>query len=175
MATMQATPRPHTLTLRFKQQRTTILLEVEPLQKLSEIRALLLHAIQQTHQSGNINGQDIPQNSDQVKLGKAVDRHNLKLGFTSLDKELPEEAPTGKGKGKVSATNKSATSQLKDCPQGVGLKSGDVVAFKFADQDEAAMVDMEGEIVEKWDVSIPTLEEAYGDEGGDEGVGLEEG
>ncbi|EME46591.1 hypothetical protein DOTSEDRAFT_169284 [Dothistroma septosporum NZE10] len=176
---MQATPRPHTLTLRFKQHRTTILLEVEPLQKLSEVRALLLHAVQQTHLAGNLNGHSIPQNPDEIKLGRAVDRHNLKLGFTFIDKGQPEEALTGKGKAKASATTKSPTSQVKDCPQGVGLKTGDVVAFKFASQDETgevgdAIVDMEGDTVEQWDVLIPTVEDTYGDEGADEGIALDE-
>ena len=155
------------------------MLEVEPLQKLSEVRMLLLHAIQQTHRTGSLNGHKIPQNSDDIKLGRAVDRHNLKFGFTSVDNETPEEAPTGKGKGKAAATTNSATSELKDCPKGIGLKNGDIVAFKFADQSELgkggdAIVDMEGDIVEDWDVTIPTVEDVYGD-GGEADEGLEEG
>ncbi|CAK3951879.1 Hypothetical predicted protein [Lecanosticta acicola] len=168
----KVTPTPRTWTLRFKHQRATILLEVDPLQRFSDIRAELLHAIEETNPSGMLNGQEIPRNPDHIKLGRAVDRNNLSLGYTSIGKTLEEEGSStrkGKGKSAVMAASNSEAGQLKDCPQGAGFRSGDVVAFKFQSYEEP---EDEGESAEKWEVTVPTMEETYGAE--DEGVGLEE-
>lgn len=171
----KVTPTPRTWTLRFKQQRTTILLEVDPLQKFSDVRTELLQALEETNPSGKLNGQDIPKNPDHIKLGRAVDRNHLNLGYTSIDKSAEEgAASTGKGKGKsnVAASAKSAAGQLKDCPQGAGFRNGDIVAFKFTDGGDD---EEEDELAERWDVHVPTMEETYGTEDAqDEGLGLED-
>lgn len=157
----RVTPTPRTWTLRFKHHSTTVLLEVEPLQKLPEVKTELLIALTETHPSGQINGYTIPKNVDYVQLGRAVDRNNLKLGYVSIDKQEENGETPGKGKGKVAAnaTTKAAASQLKDCPQGAGFRNGDVVAFRFSDPSEEQDAG-----ADKWDVVIPTLEDTYGDE-----------
>jgi hypothetical protein len=167
-------PTPHTWTLRFKHNRSTIFLEVDPLQRLSSVRAELLQAIKETNPTGKLNGQDIPSNSEDIILGRAVDRNNLKLGFHAIENDASE--PDLKGKGKAAATgngkSKAVGSDLKDCPQGAELKNADVVAFKFKTGKEDEDVD---ELqAEQWDVVVPTMEDTYGDEDvQDEGVSLE--
>lgn len=90
----------------------------------------------------------------------------------------------GKGKGKATAVSskavggRNAKAQLKDCPQGAGLRDHGIVAFKFKkadgdvvisieeDEDEGIAVareDMEG-VEEEWDVVVPSFEETYGEE-----------
>lgn len=169
-------PSPRTWTLRFKQHRSTILLEVDPLQHLSDVRAELLQALNDGNPSGELNGQQIPKNPDEIQLGRAVDRNNLNLGYVTIEKDEEGTEVSGKGKGKSSTASgtKSAAGQMKECPQGAGLRNSDVVAFKF----KIGLEDDEGDIeeAEKWDVKIPTMEETYGDEDGqDEGIGMEEG
>jgi hypothetical protein len=169
-------PTPHTWTLRFKHNRSTILLEVDPLQKMSSIRAELLQAIKETNPTGKLNNQDIPSSSEDIVFGRAVDRNNLKLGFQAIEQDTSEADPKGKGKAAATGTVKSKAlgADVKDCPQGAGLKNADVVAFKFKtgkeDEDEDELQ------AEEWDVVAPTMEDTYGDEElQDEGVSLEQG
>ncbi|KAK4503748.1 hypothetical protein PRZ48_004663 [Zasmidium cellare] len=170
-------PNPRTWTLRFKHHRTTLLIEVDPLQHLSEVRAELLQALNETNPSGELNGQPIPKNPDEIQLGRAVDRNNLTLGYVTIEKEEEGTEVSGKGKGKSTAGSgtKSAAGQMKECPQGAGLRNADVVAFRFSNATDDGWEIVEG--VEKWDVKIPTMEETYGDEDGqqDEGIGMDEG
>ncbi|KAF2163737.1 hypothetical protein M409DRAFT_25921 [Zasmidium cellare ATCC 36951] len=170
-------PTPRTWTLRFKHHRTTLLVEVDPLQHLSEVRAELLQALDETNPSGELNGQQIPKNPDQIQLGRAVDRNNLNLGYVTIEKDEEGSEASGKGRGKSTAGSgtKSSAAQMKECPQGAGLRNADVVAFKFKNGDQDGGEGVEG--AEKWDVKIPTMEETYGDEDGqqDEGIGLDEG
>jgi hypothetical protein len=172
-------PSPRTWTLRFKLGRTTCLLEVDPLQKLSDVRAELLHALQDTNIDGRVNGRDIPHNPDHIKLGRPVDRNDLSLGYTSIEEELGDGIETKKGKGKSAVgaigRGKSSAESFRNCPQGAGFQNGDVVAFKFVNEDHEAH--QEDDIIEQWDVVVPSMEETYGEteqqeDIGDEGVEL---
>lgn len=172
---MPPKPTPATWTLRFKHSNLTIFLEVEPLQKLSAIRSELLQALQQSNPSGKVNGHPIPQNADDILLGRAIDRNKLSLGYTDVDKDATESSADvgGKGKAAVGALKaKPGGGKLTDCPQGAGFRNGDVVAFKFRGDEDV------DDVVEKWDVKIPTMEETYADEDAaveDEGLGPDEG
>ncbi|SMQ45090.1 unnamed protein product [Zymoseptoria tritici ST99CH_3D7] len=157
-------PTPHTWTLRFKHNRSTILLEVDPLQTLLSVRADLLQALQESNPNGELNKQKIPSNPEAIVLGRAVDRNNLKLGFETIKKDTSEPDPKGKGKAAVTGGGKSRTvgADVMDCPQGAGLKNADVVVFKFKTGNEDHDVD---ELqAEEWDVVIPTMEDTYGDD-----------
>jgi hypothetical protein len=172
---MPPKPSPASWTLRFKHSNFTVLLEVDPLQKLSTVRSELLHALQESNPSGEIYGHKIPQQPDDILLGRAIDRNKLHLGYTDIDKDATESSAdvTGKGKAAVGALKaKPGVGKLTDCPQGAGFRNGDVVAFKFRGDEDVE------EVVEKWDVKIPSMEETYGDEDAaarDEGIGMEEG
>lgn len=171
-----------TWTLRFKNNRTTILLHVDPLQQLSSVRAELLKSIQQTHQDGKLNGHAIPEDESEILLARPADINDLSMGWEPLDRDEAvenaiEEEKSSKGKGKASASKaKSSKDKLSDCPQGAGLRDGGVVAFKFRSQAEAergeglAMSEeekLDGETLvganehEKWDVVVPTMEDSY--------------
>ncbi|TKA75653.1 hypothetical protein B0A55_05005 [Friedmanniomyces simplex] len=183
-------PRPSTWILRFKHHRTTILLHVDPLQKLSSVRAELLKAVRQTCPHGTLNGHTVPDDEGDVLLARPVDSDDLSLGWQALEREdevekAVKEDAKGKGKAAVgSSANKAGKDKLTACPQGVGLQDGGVVAFKFRseldavarDKDEGIEVEeddedrLDGETLvgaggppEKWDVVVPTLEETYGD------------
>ncbi|KAF2215837.1 hypothetical protein CERZMDRAFT_94226 [Cercospora zeae-maydis SCOH1-5] len=163
------TPSARTWTLRFKNHTSTILLEVDPLQSLADVRRELLHALVETSPGGQLNGLEIPKNAEHIKLGIPNDRNDLGKGYSSVVSEIEEASDTGKGKGKA-PISKAKPGSLKDCPQGVGLKNGDVVAFKFF-SDEANAEGPGEDIIEEWDVIVPSLEDTYkeDDEGMDEG------
>lgn len=184
------TPNSRTWTLRFKHHKTTILLHAEPIQKLSSIRADLLAALQQTNPSGELNGQKIPQNPDDIILARPADINDLSQGWERLEQKAPfaDEAndsdAKGKGKGKAitstpgsGAGKTKAGAQMKDCPQGAGLRDGSIVAFKFRSEDrelreseaedDFVMLDEDREGVEGrdgFDVVVPTIEETYAEE-----------
>ena len=186
-------PNPKTWILRFKSHRTTILLHIDPLQTFSTIKAELLNALEQTHRDGTLDGQPIPKNSDEILLAGPRDHNDLSLGFESIESAIDEEsdavvgAGKGKGKGKAAAASNASNSkaavgrggkgQLKDCPQGVGLRDHGVVAFKFRRKEDEVMSSVESEddegiavsredmqVEEDWDVVVPSFEETYGEE-----------
>lgn len=159
---------PRTWTLRFKHQRSTILLHVDPLQSLPSVRAELLKAIQQAHPGGKFDGSDIPTSEDEVLLARPADSNNLKAGWEQLgknDTDLFSDDEKGKGKGAVKSKSRNA---VEDCPQGAGLKDGGIVAFKFKSELQVRASNLDGDTLvgepEKWDVVVPSMEETYGDE-----------
>jgi hypothetical protein len=165
-------PNPRSWTLRFKNGKSTIMIEVDPLQSLSDIREELLAAIQHTHTDGTLNGHDIPQNPDEIKLGIPVNVNDLKEGWIALERQDVDDgdaAPTGKGKGKASvaaSVRKPGAASLKACPQSVGMRDGGLVAFKFASEDEVTEVEADDFAIaeEKWNVDVPTMESTYDNE-----------
>ncbi|KAK5109153.1 hypothetical protein LTR62_007515 [Meristemomyces frigidus] len=184
--TPSITPSPHTWTLRLKHNRSTILLHVDPLQNLHSVRAELLKAVRATNPSGSFHGHTIPQHESDILLARAVDSNDLTLGWESLEKgeEELELVEDRKGKGKASAVQASKD-KMTDCPQGMGLKDGGVLAFKFRTgddearergdefeaEDELAGENLVGnEAAEDWDVVVPSMEETYGDVESGEGM-----
>ena len=185
-------PNARTWTLRLKHHRTTILLHADPIQKLSSLRAELLNALHQTNPPGMLDGYQIPQNADDIILARPVDINDLSAGWERLESKTPFEdangnAGEGKGKGKAAAVMTTPGSgagakgkggkdaKMTDCPQGVGLRDGGVLAFRFRSEDEAGtsgrreVGDDEFEVLEedraeKWDVVVPTIEDTYAEE-----------
>ncbi|EMC99434.1 hypothetical protein BAUCODRAFT_336769 [Baudoinia panamericana UAMH 10762] len=180
-------PTASTWVLRFKHNRTTLFLHCDPLQKLSSIRAELLKAIQQTSPDGKLNGHAIPDHASDILLARPVDINDLTLGWEAIDTGHSEDGMLEDKKGKGKATASAGRGKLSkdagtDCPQGVGLKDGGVVAFRFRLDADASNLNMDegidieedeklvsgmlaGEsMAEKWDVVVPTMEETYGDD-----------
>lgn len=179
MSTTQ--PSPRTWTLRFKNNRTTILLHVDPLQKLSSVKSDLLKAIQQTHPHGRLSGAAIPQNSAEIQLAKPRDAEDLAEGFQSIEPRremFADGSDSGKGKGKASAGKQKQADTSRECPESVGLRDGGIVAFRF--RGEGGRPGGRGQIVDDeiddirvsdedddrdWDVIVPDI-----DEGEEEGL-----
>ncbi len=178
-------PSPNTWTLRFKHNRTTILLHVDPLQKLNGVRSELLKAVQQTHPSGDLYGASIPEDASDILLARPRDINDLSTGWASIEQRDDasygeNDSVKGKSKAPVTASRKAnGKNALTDCPQGAGLRDGGIVAFKF--RGEASRLDRDWEKIDEdgdeikldeddedgdkdpWDVIVPTIEETYGD------------
>ncbi|KAI9672332.1 MAG: hypothetical protein M1817_003354 [Caeruleum heppii] len=157
------TPTPLSMTLRFKSHTTTVLLYAQPTDSFTAIKTALLTALHARNPSGAFHDAVIPTSPDQVMLGRPRDPKDLSQGFTTL--EIPEGEPENGARGRKMGGQKS----VLDCPQGVGLKDGAVLAFKFTDlndenedgedeEDELANAEIEG----TWEVSLPSYEEEYG-------------
>ncbi|KAI7169217.1 hypothetical protein D0869_11572 [Hortaea werneckii] len=176
-----------TWTIRFKHQRTTVLLHVDPQQQLDSVRAELLKALGQVCPDGFLHGHRLPDSEADILLAVPTDINDLNLGWDAVDRDeavenaIEEEKGSGKGKGKAGVTGKGKASagRSSDCPQTVGFRDGGIVAFKFRTQREAerdgnmatdeALVS--GGEKEQWDVVVPTLDETYAE--GEEAEGAE--
>lgn len=177
-------PSPRTWTLRFKNNRTTILLHVDPLQKLSTVKSELLQAIQQTNPHSQLPG--VPHTAEDIYLAKAVDINDLGAGWESIEpSDLDaEDRESAKGKGKAGQPKAKGNgkSAAADTPQGAGLRDSGIVAFRFhteedkrqleaeenarrekleVDDDDEMVAGVQGGQVEKWNVVVPTIEETY--------------
>lgn len=177
----------HTWTIRFKHQRTTVLLHVDPQQQLDSVRAELLKALGQVCPDGTLHGHRLPDSETDILLAVPTDINDLSLGWDAIDRDeavenaIEEEKGSGKGKGKAGATGKGKASagRSSECPQTVGFRDGGIVAFKFKTQRETeregnmatdeALVS--GSEKEHWDVVVPTLDETYAE--GEEAEGAE--
>ena len=165
MGTVQPTPR--TWILRLKHHTTTIFLHVDPAESFDGLKSNLLEALEQTHPTGEINGAIIPKDINNVLLAKPISRINLSKGWELLQKSKGEAST-------IKADTNS--SKLLECPQGMGLKDGGVVAFKFRSETKKQTTSVQehnGEeldiitdkqLDEEWDVVIPTIEETYDDD-----------
>ena len=156
-----ANPPPRTWCLRFKLNRTTILLHVDAQQPFASIRAELLAALRATNPSGVLKGTlrdgtpveyPLPESAEDIALAKPKDINDLNAGWETIgdanedllfDDELGFVSAKGRGKGKEAAggaakQKQSAAKSVNDCPQGAGLRDGGAVAVRFRWADEKA-------------------------------------
>ncbi|WPH01770.1 Hypothetical protein R9X50_00462200 [Acrodontium crateriforme] len=167
-------PSGSTWTLRFKHNRSTVVLHVDPLQSFSSIRNELLKAIQQTHPSGTLNNHTIPSDADDILLARPVDINDLSLGWETLEQDdndgLFDETNRGKGKGKAVVGRGKGKENPTSCPKVAGLRDGGMVAFKFKSEsvgevEEEDRLDddtlVRGSRDEKWDVVLACAEDEF--------------
>jgi hypothetical protein len=153
-----ANPPPRTWCLRFKLNRTTILLHVDAQQPFASIRAELLAALRATNPSGVLRGSlrdgtpveyPLPENPEDIALAKPKDINDLSAGWETIGDSneglfFDEEFGSGKGRGKGkevaggAAAKKASAKSVNDCPQGAGLRDGGAVAVRFRLADEKA-------------------------------------
>lgn len=142
---MSNVPDPSTWTLRFKLNRTTVILFVTPTQSFTSIKVDLLEAIKAAGLK-EINNIPVPSDPEDILFGIAQDRKDPKKGWTGL--EIPElDNLTGAKKGVRQG------SILNQSPQGAGLISGQAMAFKFRTETSDDMLD------DEWDVVLPNPDE----------------
>ncbi|KAJ4364064.1 hypothetical protein N0V83_009519 [Neocucurbitaria cava] len=185
-----ANPSSQTWTLRLKSRKTTVLLHVDPLHTFATIKSYLYDALQETGLKNPQTGDSIPlpASPSDIQLGKPVNMHDPRQGFTLGEWEYPSVVPDeaedggGAGKGKAKAGRKSnsgataSAANVKDCPKGAGLKDGVVLAFRWVGDGlwegmrrriwmlmGMGMVrEEEGERGDMWGVKLASYEDAYG-------------
>ena len=75
---------------------------------------------------------------DEIQLAIPIKTGDVHSGWKSIEDVGDEENSTGRNKGGFS-----------NCPKGLGLKEGSILAFRFGDAIEA----------DEWPVKIPTFDE----------------
>ncbi|PSN65157.1 hypothetical protein BS50DRAFT_645203 [Corynespora cassiicola Philippines] len=181
------TPTPQTWTLRLKSHKTTVLLHIDPLQTFSSIKATLHKALQET---GGVHTLDplthestalpLPSSPSDIQFGRPANPLEPSAGFQLGEWETsspfgededvaPVEDVKGKGKAKVGASKgKSAVAAAGDCPKGVGLRDGAVLAFRWRGDglyEGEGDFDPEGgyvDGVDMWGVKMASFEDSYG-------------
>ena len=144
--------------LRFKKHKTTVLLFTTAQTNFRTIREELLATLQSTYPSGQLNGQTIPADADDIIFARANNVDDLRAGWTTLtiptdnDNDYDDAAPPGKKRKAGGDKN------MLNCPQGTGLKDGSILAFRFRDEKASTgeVGDGDGEV---WDVVIPTFDD----------------
>jgi len=152
-------PPPRAWCLRFKLNRTTVVLHIDALQTLASVRSELLSALQATHPDGIFRGTlhdgtpveyPLPASAEDIAVAKQADINDPNAGWEAIGDDLEEglifdEDVSGKGKGKASTVaarptkkNAAASKGVNDNPQGAGLRDGGVVAFRFRLPEEKA-------------------------------------
>lgn len=125
-------------TLFFKFHKTTVVLPVDPTDNFTEIKARLFVALDSTPNLHDINGVPLPHSMDEIQLAIPKEAGNLHSGWKSIEIDDDDEDKPGKGK-----------TGLKNCPKGVGLREGGVLAFRFGDAVEE----------DDWPVKIPSFDD----------------
>ena len=116
----------------------TVVLPVDPTDNFKDIKARLFTALKSTPNLNDIDGVPLPQSEDEIQLAIPNKAGNLASGWNSIETDEEDEEKPSKGK-----------SGLKNCPKGVGLKEGGVLAFRFGD----AVAE------DDWPVTIPSFED----------------
>jgi hypothetical protein len=180
---MTTAPDPTSWTLRLKSQKTTVLLQTNPLHTFGTIKSRLYSVLQETSlKDQNGNRIPLPGSPEDIQLGKPANINDPRDGFVPGEWEAnglqeDDEAPNpkGKGKGKPKDTEELATpSNIKNCPKGANLRDGSVLAFRWRGQgmesaweeedveDDEDLVMVGGEGKSLWGVKIASFEDGYG-------------
>lgn len=146
-------------TLLFKKHKTTVLLSLQPHEPLTSAKEKLLGALA-SRGLRDINGDAIPNDPAEVEFGLPVDKSDLEKGWMRLSTDVP-------GQGEDATEKKSiAKSKTAETLQATGLQNGSLVAFRFRQPTEAAVVDevdRDPELTDPgWDVVIPSFDDEEG-------------
>lgn len=105
----------------------------------NEVRKLLIEVMNDTSvDQSTFCGKAIPDDPKEIVLARAVDQMDLSLGWVRI------EAPGNENRGHNNL----------DCPQGIGLKSGDAIAFLIGSADG-----QDADEGEDWGVVLPKFED----------------
>ena len=130
----------HDCTIKFKFRTVTLVLNISPTSSFAVIKEQVLDVMRDVSldQGKTFYGVEIPQGAEEMFLGKAVDLGRGRgYGYKTLDED---DGEAGNHKG-----------GLKDCPQGQGLRNGDVVAVRIG-------TDGPGSEGSDWGVIMPSLD-----------------
>lgn len=159
-------PTPDMITLLFKCHKSTTVLSVLPTKPISEIKALLLAALQSRNIENIPNSTTpLPNDPEEIEFGVPADKKDASKGWVPLEIKEQEVTNTKGLKKKVGGKN----SVLNGSPLGAGLTDGSWVAYRVKPfqketqdeetKDDAGTPDIGIEEDPGWDVVIPSFEE----------------
>ncbi len=163
---LAALPTPEMITLLFKCHKSTVALSVLPTTPFTEIKPMLLGALQ----SRNVNAlpntdTPLPEDPEELEFGVLADKKDASKGWVPM--EIKEQDITGPKGTKKKVGGKDSV--LNESPLGAGLGDGAWVAYRMKPERNELQVhddvEMEGtpdiDIEEDpgFDVVIPSFED----------------
>lgn len=152
---------PKVWTVRFKIHKITILLYVEPAQKLAAVKEELLLALRETHTSNHLQGQHglyrIPDTVDGIQLARLVEDDGESPIWQPIEVEDQQQStPASKGKDKVPI---GVDRGSRETVQTAGISDGCIIGMRFRGTGSPAS-NSENGAEEQWDVLFPSNEGA---------------
>jgi hypothetical protein len=154
-------PSPLHITLLFKCARHTVLLSALPSTPFSEIKSLLLLALQARNITSIADSSvPPPEQGELVEFGIPKNKKDLNTGFVSLD--MAEEI-LAESKGGRKKVNGDKTVPRED-PAGAGLVDGSVLAFRFRSENDTGLKDEDDDEAQVladpgWNVELPRYDD----------------
>jgi hypothetical protein len=132
MSLTSTNPGPQTWTIRLKHHKTTVLVHVDPLQTLLQLKTELLAILNESFPTG-LHGYNLPTSPNDIRLAKLIDPLDMSRGWDTIDDtsttdELEDpfnidedDVPKPKTKKMLESENLKA----------YGIKDNAVLAFRF--------------------------------------------
>ena len=152
-------PTPSTWTLKFKRDKITVVLFVQPDQSFASIKQAFLEALE-ARKITRFEDQAVPKSSNEIMFAKLRTVNDTESGWESLTPPSQGGDPSetrGSNKRKLSGGGRL------DCPVGLGLKDGAILAFKFGNPSEMDEDDEE-DSCSGYQVTFPPLDVEEPDE-----------
>lgn len=148
-------PTPVTWTLRFKRNKVTVVLHVDPMKQIDELKENLLNALRKTEKDHKLEGKPLPEDFKQILLGKPISTRDLSKGWVDIYDEVDSST------GKLTGTRLSGISRSL---KALGIKDNAVLAFRFGstERNPEQMDDGNHGVIsdEPWNVVIPSYNDA---------------
>lgn len=121
-----------------------------------------LHSALKSRGITEINGDSVPKDPADIELGVPINRNELEKGWVRLDLQVEENSDSQAVTTKKASAGRPKKSSLSDSLQGVDIRDGQAIAFRFRkassksenDEDEDENLEDSG-----WDVVIPSLDD----------------
>jgi len=161
-ASLAAVPTPLHITLLFKCARHTVLLSTLPSTPFSEIKSLLLLALQ-SRSITSIADSSVPppDQAERVEFGVPKNKKDLTRGFVSLEMADEVLADSKGGKKRVNGDRTAP----KETPASAGLVDGSVLAFRFKPEHDVGPEDDDDDndndeaLDPGWNVELPRYDD----------------
>ena len=153
-------PTPATWTIRFKRNKVTVVLHVDPMKPIWNVKEDLLNALRQSEKDDKLEGTPIPEDSNGIFLGKPISTHDFSKGWVDVDEEVDNS--TGKPTGKHIGT-------MPDGLRGKGIKDNAILAFRFGSPKVKPEDGSDITSNERWNVVMPSYNDANDEDEADAG------
>ena len=128
------------------------------MKSMEDLKKDLLNALRQSEKDNKLEGTPLPEDPEQILLGKPISTRDFSKGWIDLYEEV--DSSTGKPTG-------GRIDPLPNSLRGLGIKDNAILAFKFGStrKKPEEMNDENSEIAsdEQWNVVMPSYND--GDDG----------
>lgn len=120
-----------------------------------------LHSALKSRGITEINGDPVPEDPVDIEFGVPINRNELEKGWVRLDLQVEENSDSEAVTTKKASAGRPKKNTLSESLQGLSIRDGQAVAFRFRKASSKNENDEMDENVEDsaWDVVIPSLDD----------------